>query len=45
MLIYDNEKFTILLSIPFNEIDVNMDYSWNTMKLLFEDIYKDLFNN
>ncbi len=45
MLIYNNEKFIILLTIPFDEIDVEIDYSWETMKLLFEDIYKDLFIN
>jgi hypothetical protein len=45
MLIYDNEKFIILLTIPFNEIDINIDYSWKTMKLLFEEIYEDIFKN
>ncbi len=43
MTIYNNEKFIILLTVPFDEI--NIDYSWSNMKLLFEEIYEDLFKN
>jgi hypothetical protein len=45
MSIYNNENFIILLTVSFDEINNNIDYSWDYMKPLFEEIYEDLFKN
>jgi hypothetical protein len=45
---YNDKKFIILLTIPFDEIknyivDFHQQYKWENIKQLFENIYEDIY--
>ena len=46
---YNDKKFIILLTTPFDEIknyivDFHQQYKWENIKQLFENIYEDILN-